>query len=272
MNITNGTFPVKHRPDLSATSSSLQPTSINLKPPLNPLLSLNLPLSIPLLPNQTLQILHITTTSRIPLRINILQAQIRAAIRLLRAQTVLHRPAQSQELPRVLAEPLDSEVFVARDFEQFHVVHRRARVDGVDAAGFVIFVPAAAAVFPDRVFDPFLGLGVSGVAALGFGRVSKGGSGFYLDVLIELVCDVLSWNPAAKVFVLHFLDPLDGIFGDCVQWTHDAAVWEGVSLLIMLNDVSRKLVASTHCESVSNVQWACRRQVIVTFQPANWGQ
>jgi hypothetical protein len=73
-----------------------------------------------------------------------------------------------------------------------------------------------------------------------------GGWKVYLDVFVELVCDVLSWDPAAQVFVLHFLDPLDGVFGDCVEGAHYAAVWEGVSLysisIIML--VIR--VASTH--------------------------
>jgi hypothetical protein len=59
-------------------------------------------------------------------------------------------------------------------------------------------------------------------------------------VFVELVCDVLSWDPTAQVFVLHFLDPLDGIFGDCVQRAHDAAVWEGVSLLSILKDVAPK--------------------------------
>jgi hypothetical protein len=54
--------------------------------------------------------------------------------------------------------------------------------------------------------------------------VWKKGVELYLNVFIELVCDVLPWNPAAQVFVLHFLDPLDGVFGDCVQWTHHAAV------------------------------------------------
>jgi hypothetical protein len=36
----------------------------------------------------------------------------------------------------------------------------------------------------------------------------------YLDVFVELVCDVLSWGPAAEVLVLHLLDPLNGVFGD----------------------------------------------------------
>ena len=82
-------------------------------------------------------------------------------------------------------------------------MQRGAWVDGVDAAGYVIFVPAAAGVFPDGVFDPFL------------------------DVLVELVGDVLARAPAAQVLVLHLFDPLDCVFGDGVQGAHYAAVWEG---------------------------------------------
>lgn len=33
-----------------------------------------------------------------------------------------------------------------------------------------------------------------------------------------------------EILVLHLLDPLDGIFGNCVQWTHDTAVCKSVSL------------------------------------------
>ena len=58
----------------------------------------------------------------------------------------------------------------------------------------------------------------------------------YLDVFVELVCDVLSWGPAAEVLVLHLLDPLDGIFGNCVQWTHDTAVCKSVSLGLLHAD------------------------------------
>ena len=131
----------------------------HLESPLNPLTTLNLPPPLPLLLSNLLQILHIPTISLPPLRINIPNTKIRAAIRLLVTKTVLNRETQSQELPRILPEPLDFEVFVARNANEFHVVQRGAREDCVDAAGFVVFVPAAAGVFPDGVFDPFLGVG-----------------------------------------------------------------------------------------------------------------
>lgn len=83
-------------------------------------------------------------------------------------------------------------------------MQRRPGIDGVDAAGGVVLVPAAAGVLPDGVFDPFL------------------------DVLVELVGDVLAGAPAAEVFVLHFFDPLDCVFGDGVQGAHYASVWERV--------------------------------------------
>lgn len=51
----------------------------------------------------------------------------------------------------------------------------------------------------------------------------------YLDVLVELICNVLPWSPAAEVLVLHLLDPLNGIFGNCVQRTHDTAICKSVS-------------------------------------------
>lgn len=35
-------------------------------------------------------------------------------------------------------------------------MQRGARIDCVDAAGFVVLVPAATGVFPDGVFNPFL--------------------------------------------------------------------------------------------------------------------
>jgi hypothetical protein len=55
----------------------------------------------------------------------------------------------------------------------------------------------------------------------------------YLHVFVELVGDVLSWGPAAEVLVLHLLDPLNCVFGDCVEGTHHAAVCEDVSLRIL---------------------------------------
>lgn len=125
-------------------------------PPLNPALPLLLPNPLPLLPRQPLQPLKIAPASLKPLRINIPNGQIRADIRLLRTQPILHRPAQSQEFPEVRAEPRYLEVFVPRRSQQFHVVQGGAWVDGVDAARDVVFVPAAAGVFPDGVFDPFL--------------------------------------------------------------------------------------------------------------------
>jgi hypothetical protein len=57
----------------------------------------------------------------------------------------------------------------------------------------------------------------------------------YLDVFVELVGDVLSWSPAAEVLVLHLFNPLNGVFGDCVEWAHNAAVCEDVSLRIPLD-------------------------------------
>jgi hypothetical protein len=128
----------------------------HLKPPLN-FLPLHLPPLLPRLLGQLPQILHISSTSLIPLRIHILDTKIRTTIRLLRSQPILHRPSQAQKLPRVLAKVRNLKVFVAWDAEQFHVVQGGTGVDGIDPTGDVVFVPAAAGVFPDGVFDPFLG-------------------------------------------------------------------------------------------------------------------
>lgn len=133
----------------------------NLKPPLNPLATLNLLPPLPLLLGRLLQILHIPTISLPPFRIDILNAQIRATIRLLVTKTVLNREAQPQELPWVLPKSLNLKILVPRDADQFHVVQRGAREDCVDAARLVVLVPAAAGVFPDGVFDPFLVVFVS---------------------------------------------------------------------------------------------------------------
>jgi hypothetical protein len=91
-------------------------------------------------------------------------------------------------------------------------VQRRAWEDCVDAAGFVVLVPAAARVFPDGVFDPFLRVVVS--EAWARERCDNRLFCSYLDVFVKLVCDVLSWGPAAEVLVLHLFDPLNGVFGD----------------------------------------------------------
>ena len=64
------------------------------------------------------------------------------------------------------------------------------------------------------MFDPFLGFVLLVMRpAVGWGDVLVGLCS-YLDVFVELVCDVLSWDPAAEVLVLHLLDPLNGVFGD----------------------------------------------------------
>jgi hypothetical protein len=60
------------------------------------------------------------------------------------------------------------------------------------------------------VFNPFLGFIVSDVWIGKPCAVSRS----YLNVFVEIVCDVLSRGPAAEVLVLHLLNPLDGVFGD----------------------------------------------------------
>lgn len=51
-------------------------------------------------------------------------------------------------------------------------------------------------------------------------------------MIVELIRDILSRGPAAEVLILHLLDPLDGVIGDCVEGTHDAAICECVSLRV----------------------------------------
>lgn len=99
-----------------------------------------------------------------------------------------------------------------------------ARVYGVHAAGFIVFIPLrklvsgdeddvecqlglprAAVVFPDGVFDPFLQ-----IISTAFGMV-KVVVTTYLDMIVELVGDVLLGHEAADIFVLHLLNPLDGV-------------------------------------------------------------
>lgn len=46
----------------------------------------------------------------------------------------------------------------------------------------------------------------------------------YLDMLIKLVCHLLSGDPAPKVLILHLLDPLYGVFGHSMKRTHDTAI------------------------------------------------
>jgi hypothetical protein len=44
--------------------------------------------------------------------------------------------------------------------------------------------------------------------------VGRGSCEFaYLDVFVKLVGPVLTGNPTAEIFVLHFLNPLDCVFG-----------------------------------------------------------
>lgn len=138
---------------------------------------------------------------------------------------ICHRPPHPQVRPRVAVIVGDVEILVARTGYRADVVQRGPRPDGVDAARFVVLVPAAAVLGPDGVLDPLGGGG--GLERLTSG-VMRSGRGFYfLHVLVELVCDVLSGHPAADILVLHLLDDLQSVFRDGVQGAHDAAILNG---------------------------------------------
>lgn len=94
----------------------------------------------------------------------------------------------------------------------------------------------------------------------------------YLDVFVELVCDVLPWDPTAEVFVLHLLDPLDGVLGDCVEWAHHATIWEDVSLRLVSILSYRAMARSTHCEFVSECTQDSELGFAITSPLANWGR
>jgi len=77
----------------------------------------------------------------------------------------------------------------------------------------------------------------------------------YLNVFVELVGDVLSWDPAAEVLVLHLLDPLDGVFGNCVERAHYAAVWDSVSLCLRMKYLGS---GSYCCGLTANLLAVCK--------------
>lgn len=147
-------------------------------------------------------LLIINPHRRHPLRINILNVQIRTHVALL--HQIPRRP-QPQERPAILRrrpEVCDVEILVARRLDRFHVVQRTARPHGVDAPGLVVLVPRAAFLDPHGVADPFLA------------------------VFVEGVCDVLLGGNRADVLRLEFLDDLDCVEGDGVEGAHHAAIFD----------------------------------------------
>lgn len=146
-----------------------------------------------------------------PRGIDVLDTQIRTHIRARRA--VLHREPQSQKRPAVLpplGQPprgpspvLDLIVLPTGVLDGVHIMQRTARPDSVHPARFVVLVPRPTLLFPHRVGDELLTVGVEGVG------------------------DVLARVEGFEALALHFGDGLEGVGGDAAEGAHDRAVFDG---------------------------------------------
>jgi hypothetical protein len=137
-----------------------------------------------------------------PLRINILQLQIRTNIRVGELH-ITHGIPHTQMRPGILMHILDVEVLIARACNDFRILIGGTGPDGVDAARVVVLVPGATFAFPDGVLDPFLG------------------------VLVEAVCYLLPGHPGFDVVALHFLDDLNGVLCYAEEGAGYGAVFYG---------------------------------------------
>lgn len=102
------------------------------------------------------QLFDIAFYGFVPFRIDIVEVQVRRAIRALRSLSVFGRITKSQMRPRVAAEILDIKILIARALDNLLIMHARARPNGVHSSGFIVFVPGAAIMLPHSMLDPFL--------------------------------------------------------------------------------------------------------------------
>lgn len=136
-----------------------------------------------------------------PLRIDIVDAQIRTDIRALGA--IRNRKAQPQMRPGI-AIPIGNLIILeARAGDDLLIMQGRAGPDGIDPARLIVLVPAATLLLPHGMGDEFL------------------------TVRVEQVGDGLLGRERVDVLALHPSDDLQGVVGHGAEGAHDRAVLDG---------------------------------------------
>ena len=76
-----------------------------------------------------------------PLRVDVVDIEVWAAIRILRSLPTFDRPSHAEMRPRVGVAVHDVEVLVTRVFNDLLIVHRTSGPHCIHSAGFVVLVP-----------------------------------------------------------------------------------------------------------------------------------
>lgn len=113
----------------------------------------------------------------------------------------------------------------------------------MNSAGLIVLEPYAAVRLENAVLVPFL------------------------DVLVELVCNILLGGEALEVFKLKLLDALDGILGNLSQGSRDTAIGDRPSRSYKHDKVgdicNRRLVISNLSMILHNL---IRRKTALTYR------
>ena len=147
-----------------------------------------------------MELARIHTHGLHPLRIDILDGQIRANVLF-----IDQRPhsAHAKESPLILlgrTQILDLKILIPRRANGLDVMERTARPDGIDPSRLVVLIPRATLLHPDRVAHPLLA------------------------VLVERVRDILLGRQTRDVLALDLFDDLKRVVADVHERTHHAAV------------------------------------------------